>query len=222
MTLRNKISFYWRLIFMILGWSNLLLILFVRIFILETEGSLFLAILRPYRYYTIQTNLIASIWLTLSVIFQKKPNKFKKINGSLKGAVVLYITVTFLIYAVFLDKLYTPPTWHEWIVDTSTHYVVPVGLIINYLFDWGEKSRWISLLWWIIYPICYLGFTVIHGTITGDYLYPFFNIPVVGIGGFFMWFGIFLFIFLVFGCLYLGYNRILTNLVKRNSTQKME
>jgi len=214
---REKISYIWRIIFMIVAWSNLLLMLFVRIFVLETVGSLFLAIIKPYRYYTIQTNLIVSIWFTLSVIFQKKPEIYKKINGFLKGAIMLYISITFLIYAIFLDNLYTPDSWHSWIVDVSTHYVVPISFIIGWAIDIGEKYRWISLIYGLIYPICYIGFALIHGTISGDYLYPFFNIVAIGIGGFFMWFFILLGIYLILGAIAVGINRLVWKSREKNS-----
>jgi len=208
---REKISYIWRIIFMIISWSNLLLMLFVRIFVLETEGSLFVAIIRPYRHYTIQTNLIVSIWFTISVILQKKPEKYKKINGFLKGVIMIYITITFLIYAIFLDGLYTPDSWHSWIVDVSTHYIVPIAFIIGWVMDIGEKYDWISLLFGLTYPILYIIFALVHGTITGNYLYPFFNIRTIGMGGFFIWFFILLGIYLILGSITVGINRIIWN-----------
>ncbi|GAH49344.1 unnamed protein product [marine sediment metagenome] len=53
-----------------------------------------------FKAFTMQTNLIVTIWLTLAILWHNKPEPLEKISGPLKGALTLYITITFIFFAV--------------------------------------------------------------------------------------------------------------------------
>jgi len=44
------------------------------------------------------------IWCLMAIICEKNPQIKQKLGGKLRGAVVLYITVTFLVYGIFLSS----------------------------------------------------------------------------------------------------------------------
>jgi hypothetical protein len=138
--------------------------------------------LRIYRYFTMQTNLLVVIWLILSIIWSSDPKKMKKLMGKLKGAITLYITFTFLVFAVVLSPLYHP-SGLEGVLNLMLHYIVPVGFIIDWLITEGNNYQWSFIPYWFCYPIGYLIFALIHGGTTGDYLYPFLNLDVLGFDG---------------------------------------
>ena len=60
--------------------------------------------LNSFRYYTMQTNIMVSVWLILAIVWHNKPEALEKITGRLKGAFTLYITTTFIFFAILLAR----------------------------------------------------------------------------------------------------------------------
>jgi hypothetical protein len=124
---------------------------------------------------------MVTIWLTLAIIWHNKPDTLEKIMGPLKGAFTLYISITFLFFAVLLSWMYQP-TGFAAFTNLILHYITPIAFIIDWVLTENEKRyKWKYLLYWIIYPIGYLVFAFIHGTFTGNYLYYFLDASVFGI-----------------------------------------
>ncbi|MCK4382418.1 MAG: hypothetical protein KAW66_03910, partial [Candidatus Lokiarchaeota archaeon] len=61
-----------------------------------------------FKAFTMQTNLMVTIWLTLAILWHNKPETLEKISGLLKGAFTLYITITFIFFAILLAPFYQP------------------------------------------------------------------------------------------------------------------
>ena len=173
----------YRIILAILGVGTLLVSHYLNI---TNPLNAFLPVLmrnlRIYRYFTMQTNLLVVIWLILAIFWSSDPVKMKKLMGKLKGAITLYITVTFLVFAVVLSSLYHPPGL-EGVLNLMLHYIIPVGFIIDWLMTEGNNYQWSFIPYWFCYPIGYLFFALIHGGTTDDYLYPFLNLEVLGFDG---------------------------------------
>jgi hypothetical protein len=175
--------FGYRIALAILGVGTLLLSHYLNITNpLNTSFPLLMRNLRIYRYFTMQTNLLVVIWLILAIIWSSNPNRMKKLMGKLKGAITLYITVTFLVFAVVLSPLYHP-SGIEGVLNLMLHYFIPVGFIIDWFISEGDNYQWSFIPYWFCYPIVYLIFALIHGGTTGDYLYPFLNLEVWGFDG---------------------------------------
>ena len=138
--------------------------------------------LRIYRYFTMQTNLLAITWLILAIIWSFNDTKMEKLMGKLKGAITLYITVTFLVFAVVLSPLYHP-SGIDGVLNIMLHYIIPIGFIIDWLITEGNNYQWTFIPYWFCYPIGYLIFALLHGGTIGDYLYPFLNLDTWGIDG---------------------------------------
>ena len=68
--------------------------------------------------------------------------------------------------------------------------------------------QWRYAFIWLVYPLAYLIFAQLYGSVTGDYLYPFLNLPELGINGLAVWVAILTMVFLVLGVLYIGVNRV--------------
>lgn len=143
------------------------------------------------RYYTIQSNTILFVYLILG--FKEKIRQHPLYEKMLPG-VVLYITITFMVFATLLQGTFEIPGIRK-LGNILVHYVVPV-LAIYYLFKYGEsKYTYKDTIVWIIYPLVYIMFMFIYGTITNDYLYPFFNLNVVPIWGVLTMIGILMILF---------------------------
>jgi hypothetical protein len=87
-------NFIYRIYFAVFIWSTILTGLLLG-GVVSFIGSL--------KYYTMQTNLMVAIWFTLAIIWHNNPKALQKISGKIKGAVTLYITVTFLVFTIPRD-----------------------------------------------------------------------------------------------------------------------
>ncbi|MFW9895947.1 MAG: Pr6Pr family membrane protein [Candidatus Thorarchaeota archaeon] len=175
--LSDKNALIYRIIFAGLSWFTLI----ASAIYYSISYGVFLPWFNQYKSFTMQTNLMITIWLTLAIIWHKKPETLNKITGPLKGALTLYITITFLFFAVFLSFLYTPTGFAAY-TNLIFHYILPIAFIIDWVLTENKiKYRWNYLLYWIIYPIGYVVFVFIHGAFTGDYLYYFLDISALGI-----------------------------------------
>ena len=200
----DKRIFVFRLFFAVLGWITFLI---AQIFsILDTSLPWLYRIFGSYRFFTIQTNIMVLAWLSLALISYFKPNLLHKLVGVLKGAFTLYISITFIVFAIFLSIFYTP-TGFEAFSNIVFHYITPIVFIIDWILTEKVKYKWKFLLFWLIYPVCYLCFAICYGTFTGDYIYFFLNINALGIPTFLMSFCVLVVFFLVIGVMYIGINR---------------
>jgi len=94
-----------------------------------------------------------------------------------RGAAVVFMTVTFIVFAVLLrglqEELQTNIVW----VDTVLHRVMPVAVMADWLIEpphWRLTFR--SVLWpWLIPPLAWTAFTLVRGAADGWYPYPFLN-----------------------------------------------
>jgi hypothetical protein len=69
------------------------------------------------------------------------------------------------------------------IVDELLHSVIPAYTLIYWLIYSEEKNLKIpSVLIWLLYPIVYIVYILIRGSISGFYPYFFLNISETGIG----------------------------------------
>ena len=160
-----------------------------------------------FKAFTMQTNLFIAIWFTLAILWYNKPETLEKISGCLKGAFTLYITITFIFFAVLLAPFYQPTGWAAF-SNLVLHYITPIAFIVDWILTETKlRYKWTYLPYWIIYPIGYLVFAFIHGTITGNYIYYFLDITALGILGYALFVSILIAAGLVLGCLYIAINR---------------
>ena len=136
--------------------------------------------LELFKYFTLQSNLIVALYFLLYLISNFKENKvFKKMFGG----VVIYISVTFIVFLIFLEPIYSPKGF-ALAGSILNHYVTPIfvlGFLYHFKSDYSFEIKEAKL--WVVYPIIYLGFLLTYGLLTNDYLYPFFHVTEVGVIG---------------------------------------
>jgi hypothetical protein len=145
-------------------------------------GSLFLTIrdnnlsifFGTISYFSIQTDILITIWLTISLIFFKKKRKPPFLNHAVNGGITVYATFTFLVFTLFLQ-----PLQNEIIIDIN-HYFIPVYFIIHWFYG-KSKNRYKQsyALYWFIYPSIYLVYIFIRGILTGTFPYPFLDLNIM-------------------------------------------
>jgi hypothetical protein len=135
-------------------------------------------------FFTIQSNLFVIAVLLIETFNGCGISSDRR--ASLRGAAVLYLAITGLVYAVLLSKLPIVKEIVHPVADAFHHLIMPTWV----LFDWvaNPPSHRISIrraLWWFAYPLAYLFVSLIRGALTGWYPYPF--LDPASPGG---WFGI--------------------------------
>ena len=160
-----------------------------------------------FKYYTTQSNYIISFWWILAILWHNNPDKLKKITGPLKGAFTFYITITFVFFAILLSPTYHP-TGFAAFTNLIVHYLTPIAFIVDWaLTEVNEKYQWKLLLYWALYPLCYLVFALIHGVITTDFIYPFFDLNSLGLVNYVLMVGILILSSLGLASAYIAVNR---------------
>lgn len=200
---RNTILIY-RILFAGLSWFTIITGAVLHVL---TGGSL-LEWFNSFKSFTMQSNLIVTVWLTLAIIWHNKPEILKKISGLLKGAFTVYITITLIFFAILLAPFYQPTGWAAF-SNLILHYITPIAFIVDWILTETKlRYKWKYLLYWIItYPIFYQAFVIIHGTFTGNYIYYFFDVNAIGILGVTIFISIIFSTGIVLGSLYIAINR---------------
>jgi hypothetical protein len=202
-TIPNKYILVYRIISAALAWFTIIVGWFINAI---TSGDPLIWV-EGFKYYTMQTNLMVTIWFTLAIYWYNKPESLEKIMGPLKGAFTLYITTTFFFFAVLLQIGYHPTGWAAF-SNLILHYITPILFIIDWILTENKvRYKWSYLPYWIIYPIGYLIFSLFLGIFTGDYIYPFLDISSHGPIGYLIILCFLLGLGIFFACCYILINR---------------
>ncbi len=203
LAISDKTILLYRIIFTALSWFTII----VGWFINSIDSGDPLIWLTSFKFYTMQTNIMVTLWFTFAIMWHDKPESLEKIMGSLKGAFTLYITTTFVFFAILLQIFYYPTGWAAF-SNLILHYITPIAFIIDWVLTENKiRYKWSYLPYWIIYPICYLIFSLIHGIFTGDYIYPFLDVSSRGLTLYIIMICFLLGVGIALACTYIAINR---------------
>lgn len=169
----------WGLIVIIFALSGIVLDILYGLTVLN-KSDLLVSAVDMFKYFTIQSNIMVIVYFLMLLTEEYDDSVlFKRFFGG----VVIYIMITFIVWAISLETFYE--LYHfEIIGSLFLHYATPLivfGFLIKYRKEYNFNFKDIGL--WLIYPLFYLGSLVIHGIITDNYLYPFFQVRNVGVSG---------------------------------------
>ena len=132
---------------------------------------------RFFYYFTILSNLLAIVLLGGQALWPD----WMRTNAFFRGAVTLYMTMTGFVYAVVLAPLgvdvgdYAP--WANFV----HHNLAPTAVLVDWLlFPPSQKLHRNAPWLWLAFPVVYFVFSLINGSSTGFYPYPFLNPDSVG------------------------------------------
>lgn len=131
-----------------------------------------------YSYFTIESNIFAVVIFLVSAKALYLGNSDKRLDY-LRGAATLYMTITGLIYSILLSgvDVNTPLPW----VNIVLHYIFPVVVLADWLITRSANViAPMKALLWLVFPLAYFVYSLIRGTITGWYPYPFLNAGQLG------------------------------------------
>jgi len=149
---------------------------------LSVENDLLPAI----AYFTIQSNIL----VVLALVFFLFANHGNRTAAVARGGAMIYILVTGLVFHFILVPG-LPEYFAEGVTFRHhiTHTIAPIGFILDWvLFDRKGLMRYSDLKYWIIYPLLYWIFTIIHGRISGLYPYFFMDAGAIGFAAVLTWF----------------------------------
>ena len=137
---------------------------------LVDEGSF--NALNFFTFFTILSNLLA-----MGVLLEggrRMLTGTPPIPDIIRGAAVVYMTVTYIVFAVLLRGLEEELQTHLAWVDSVFHRVAPIVLMLGWVVDPPkERIPFRRALWWLAFPLIWVVFTMIRGAIDGRYPYPF-------------------------------------------------
>jgi len=136
-----------------------------------------------FSYFTFISNGLADIYLISIGLAKLKVKYVNKIayNPYVQGIVTVNMLVTGIVYCtILLPKVllypWNGPMFFCNIVNFWNHMIMPVFMLILWLFPFTNKSlnrNFIGIS--LIFPLVYLGFSIIRGKIISWYPYPFLN-----------------------------------------------
>ena len=132
-----------------------------------------------FSYFTNLGNLFASIVFIVSAARLARGQQSSDVDVAIRGASVVYMAFIGIVFNTLLRgaDLGDLKPW----VNTVHHLVMPVAVVLDWLL-WPPRSR-ISIrttLLWMAFPVVYVVYSLIRGSATGFYAYPFFNPGVNG------------------------------------------
>jgi len=137
-------------------------------------------IFRYFAFFTINTNILVALCFTFIFLGNKYNLGRFFSKASTVTAITVYITIVGVIYNVILRSLWEPQGMQK-LVDELLHSVIPVLFILYWLvFTSIGELKWKNAFPWLIYPIIYIIYAIVHGAITRFYPYPFVDVNELG------------------------------------------
>lgn len=135
-----------------------------------------------FSFFTIESNILAVVMLGLLVVVRGEERT--PVFEALRGAVVLYMAITGIVFALLLsglqEDLQTATAW----VDFVVHKLLPIVLVADWVLDPPRRRLplWVAAAW-LSYPVVYVVYTLVRGPYVDWYPYPFLDASVHGYGG---------------------------------------
>jgi hypothetical protein len=169
----------YRMVAAALGWFALV-VQYVLIVKYKTDGDLVAGAIRFFSYFTLLSNVLVALAMTLPWLApETKLGRFF-LDPAVRTAILAYIIIVAVIYHVVLRKLWNPEGW-EYVADTIEHVVAPTLYVIDWLLFVPKGTlKFRSAFVWLVFPMAYAVFSLIHGAATGFYPYPFIDQSKLG------------------------------------------
>jgi hypothetical protein len=133
-------------------------------------------------YFTVLTNLLICVSLTLSLMASSTLSDKWFSRPSVVAGIATSIAFVGLSYHFLLRHTWNPQG-AQLLADVSLHYVIPALYVLYWWFVSSKAAlRWTHPLFWSLYPVVYLVYALIRGSIEGSYPYPFIDVAKLGYG----------------------------------------
>lgn len=128
-------------------------------------------------FFTIQSNVLVGI---TSLLLAVDPARSSTVFAVFRLIAFVAIVITGIVYHSVLRGLLDLESW-ALVADHIIHTVVPIMAVVGWLV-FGPRGQLSWRIAWlsVIFPICWMVFTMIRGEIVDYYPYPFVNVNAIG------------------------------------------
>jgi len=170
----------------------------------NSQDGFFTATLNFFSYFTILTNLLVAVCTTLVLSGVKN----RLTNEWMLAATAVYITIVGITYNLLLRSVWNPQGLQK-VTDELLHTAIPILFVIFWIaFVPKGLLRWKDIVPWLVYPLVYSVYTLIHGVISNWYPYPFIDPNKIGWSSVAINSVFVLVAFAVVSLLFIGYGRL--------------
>jgi hypothetical protein len=125
------------------------------------------------RFFTVITNLIVMVAMTLEAIGRRLP-------PVLLGGATIAILLVGIVYMTLLRGM-AELSGAALLADTLLHKVSPIAMTAWWLlFAPRARLQRSAPLWWAAYPLVYFAYAIWRGQLDGRYPYPFMDVSRLG------------------------------------------
>lgn len=148
------------------------------------RGLPLMGIPRFLSFFTILSNILGTIAVLKEI---QKPGALCSTFGS---STLVYLIITCVVYSALLRGVWAPAGWIL-LADILLHYLTPMGILLSWIFSvrmnpdtrksepYGLTGAFMGKV--LLFPAAYLILTMLAGTITQRFPYPFLNVQSLGI-----------------------------------------
>lgn len=127
-------------------------------------------------FFTIITNVLVAIVFTLIAFRRRLPRHF----DSIVAGTMLSIAMVGIVNAIFLWGA-LELSGGSALVDKLLHIATPILVPLFWIFCMRKGSlKFRHPVLWAIYPLLYLAYGMVRGSMTGQYAYPFLDAAKLG------------------------------------------
>ncbi len=147
----------------------------------NAKVSLLETVIFYFSFFTILTNFIVAVCSTVLLTAKKTSLVYRFFSKTTTfTAIAVYILVVGIVFNAVLRPILHMHGLQE-ISSDLLHVASPLLFLIFWIrFVPKENMKRQYVFIWLIYPVVYIIYTIIHGSMTGFYPYPFINISKLG------------------------------------------
>lgn len=165
------------------GWYALSLQFYLMVQNSEANGmTVTRSVTNFFSYFTILSNLLVAVSTTARLL-APSGNIGRFFSGiRIYSAICLYISIVGIIYSIALRHIWNPQG-QQLIADRLLHDAIPLLYLITWIIFTPKKQLTVKDVFpWLLFPAVYLIYTLVRGSVTGWYPYPFIHAGELGYG----------------------------------------
>jgi hypothetical protein len=129
-----------------------------------------------FSFFTILTNILVAVCVTMLLLGIQ--NRFT--DERTVTALAVYIAIVGITYNLILRSIWNPEELQK-ITDELLHATTPLLFVVYWLvFIPKHNLKWTDAFSWLIYPLAYSIYSLVHGLISNWYPYPFVDPNKIG------------------------------------------
>jgi hypothetical protein len=134
-----------------------------------------LDVLNTFFFFTIQSNLVLLGVVAYGVVRSLTGRAEGRLGAFLRHGSTIWILITGLVYLFMLSGAAVASGRFNF-SHAALHYVSPVMALLNwFLFEDKARARFPWVVWWLAYPLAYVGVSLFRLAVDGFYPYWFLN-----------------------------------------------